>query len=101
MARDKHSHALLEQSGWRVLTIWECELKSKVFQDTIAKIEAELTANKAKWEAYQAKRHSDREFAKAESIRKRQIWKEVERELQEQFHIPVKIRRMAIAESDL
>lgn len=99
--RDAFNVQRLESLSWGVITIWECELKSKVFQDTIAKIEAELTANKAKWEAYQAKRHSDREFAKAESIRKRQIWKEVERELQEQFHIPVKIRRMAIAESDL
>ena len=99
--RDAVNVQRLESLSWGVITIWECELKSKVFQDTIAKVEAELAANKAKWEGYQAKRRSDREFAKAESIRKRQIWKEVERELQEQFHIPVKIRRMAIAESDL
>lgn len=25
--RDKRNYALLEQSGWVVLTIWECELK--------------------------------------------------------------------------
>ena len=99
--RDAVNVQRLESLSWGVITIWECELKSKVFQDTIAKVEAELAANRAKWEAYQAKRRSDREFAKAESRRKRQIWKEVERELQEQFHIPVKIRRMAIAESDL
>ena len=99
--RDAVNVQRLESLSWGVITIWECELKSKVFQDTIAKVEAELAANRAKWEAYQAKRRSDREFAKAESRRKRQIWKEVERELQEQFHIPAKIRRMAIAESDL
>lgn len=99
--RDAFNVQRLESLSWGVITIWECELKSKVSQDTVAKVEAELAANKAKWEAYQAKRRSDREFTKAELIRKRQIWKEVERELQEQFHIPVKIRRMAIAESDL
>jgi len=32
-ARDKASISLLEAEGWRVLTIWECELK---FTDTLA-----------------------------------------------------------------
>ena len=99
--RDAVDVQRLESFSWGVITIWECELKSKVFQDTIAKVEAELAANKAKWEAYQAKRRSDREFAKAESIRKRQVREELERELQEWFHIPVKIRRMAYDDSDL
>ena len=99
--RDAFNVQRLESLSWGVITIWECELKSKVFQDTIAKVEAELAANKAKWEAYQAKRRSDREFAKAESIRKRQVREELERELQEWFHIPVKIRRMAYDDSDL
>ena len=91
---------MLESLSWSVVTIWECELKSKVLQDTIAKIEGELAANKAKWEAYQARRRSEREFARAESRRKRQILKEVERELQEQFHIHVKIRRLASSDND-
>lgn len=98
--RDAVNVQRLESLSWGVITIWECELKSKVFQDTIAKVEAELAANKAKWEAYQAKRRSDREFAKAESRRKRQVREEGERELQEQFQIPVKIRRMAYDDSD-
>ena len=99
--RDAVDVQRLESFSWGVITIWECELKSKVFQDTIAKVEAELAANKAKWEAYQAKHRSDREFAKAESRRKRRVREEVERELQEQFQIPVKIRRMAYDDSDL
>ena len=99
--RDAVNVQRLESLSWGVITIWECELKSKVFQDTITKVETALVSNKEKWEAYQAKRRSDREFAKAESRRKRQIREEVERELQEQLQIPVKIRRMAIAESDL
>ena len=38
MARDKHSHALLEQSGWRVLTIWECELKGSNLEPFLEKL---------------------------------------------------------------
>ena len=98
--RDAVNIQRLESLSWSVVTIWECELKSKVLQDTIAKVEAELAANKAKWEAYQARRRSEREFARAESRRKRQILKEVERELQEQFHIHVKIRRLASSDND-
>ena len=98
--RDAVNVQRLESLSWSVVTIWECELKSKVFQDTIARVEAELAANKIKWESYQARRRSDREFARAEARRKRQIREEVERELQEQFHIPVKIRRMASADND-
>ena len=98
--RDAVNVQRLESLSWSVVTIWECELKSKVFQDTIARVEAELAANKIKWESYQARRRSDREFARAEARRKRQIREEVERELQEQFHIPVKIRRMAAADND-
>lgn len=99
--RDEVDIQRLESLSWSVVTIWECELKSKVFQDTITKVETALVSNKEKWDAYQAKRRSDREFAKAESRRKRQVREEVERELQEQFHIPVKIRRMAYTENDL
>ena len=99
--RDAVNVQRLESLSWSVVTIWECELKSKVFQDTIAKVEAELAANKVKWESYQARRRSDREFARAEARRKRRIREEVERELQEQFRIPVKIRRMASADNDL
>ena len=99
--RDAVNVQRLESLSWSVVTIWECELKSKVFQDTIARVEAELAANKVKWESYQSRRRSDREFARVEARRKRQIREEVERELQEQFHIPVKIRRMASADNDL
>ena len=99
--RDLFNVQRLESLSWGVITIWECELKSKVFHDTIAKIEAELAANKAKWEAYQARRRSDREYAKAELKRKSLIREEVERELQEKFHIPVKIRKLAFTDNDL
>lgn len=91
--RDEVNNQRVESLSWSVITIWECELKSKAFQDTIVKVEAELAANKVKWESYQAKRRSDREFARAEAKRKKQIREEVEKELQEQFHVPVKVRK--------
>ena len=43
---------------------------------------------------------SDREFARSEARRKRQVHAEVERELQEQFHIPIKLRRISHGEID-
>ena len=98
--RDALNNQRLESLSWSIITIWECELKSKAFDATIARVISELHRNKSKWEAYQAKRRSDREFAIAEARRKRQIRAEVEHELQEQFHIPVKIRRISHGEND-
>jgi DNA mismatch endonuclease (patch repair protein) len=34
MARDRANIALLRQNGWKVLTVWQCELKTI---DTLAK----------------------------------------------------------------
>lgn len=98
--RDAVNVQRLESLSWSVVTIWECELKSKAFADTVTRVVGELAYNKEKWGAYQAKRKSDREFARAEARRKRQIREEVERELQEQFHIPVKIRRIVSADNE-
>lgn len=98
--RDALNNQRLESLTWSIITIWECELKSKAFDATIARVISELHQNKSKWEAYQAKRRSDREFAIAEARRKRQIRAEVERELQEQFHIPVKIQKLSSKYSD-
>ena len=37
--RDKESVLKLQQAGWKVLTIWECELTTTKFLETIRKIE--------------------------------------------------------------
>lgn len=99
--RDAVNVQRLESLSWSVVTIWECELKSKAFADTVSRVVGELASNKEKWEAYQAKRKSDREFARAEARRKRQIRKEVERELQEQFHLSSKVIRMSHEDPEL
>ena len=40
--RDKKNCELLAAMGWRVVTIWECELKRSVAHKTLAKLEEEL-----------------------------------------------------------
>ena len=36
--RDKTNIALLEEQGWRVIVIWECQLKKKVREDNLIKL---------------------------------------------------------------
>ncbi len=96
--RDALNNQRLESLSWSVVTIWECELKGKAFDATMERVIAELHQNKAKWEQYRQRRRSDREFARAEAKRKKLVREEVERELQDQFHIPVKIRRASLEE---
>lgn len=33
--RDQRNNALLQDAGWNVITVWECELKKNTFEDTI------------------------------------------------------------------
>lgn len=35
---DKRNHHLLEEQGWRVIEIWECELKKNTFQETLVSL---------------------------------------------------------------
>lgn len=42
--RDKESVSKLQQAGWKVLTIWECELTATEFPETIRKVEAIINA---------------------------------------------------------
>lgn len=41
---DKRHVRELEDLGWRVITIWECELGSKTFEDTMRRVEREILA---------------------------------------------------------
>ena len=40
--RDKRNIAELQQLGWTVLTVWECELKKKVIDATLEQLENRL-----------------------------------------------------------
>lgn len=83
----------LESLSWNVITVWECELKSASFDETVTKVEAAMLEGKTKWESYQAKRRADSEFARAEKKRKDAIMAQVLAELQEQFTISMRIVR--------
>lgn len=37
--RDQKTHAELKELGWNVIVVWECELKKKVFSETMAHVE--------------------------------------------------------------
>ena len=40
--RDQKNHALLIEQGWKVLVIWECQLKKKEFQATMDHLEKDI-----------------------------------------------------------
>ena len=42
--RDLKNHQLLKEQGWKVIIVWECELKKNMFSETIGKLIAELKA---------------------------------------------------------
>lgn len=41
--RDKINKEQLQALGWKVLTVWECELKTKCIEDTMNRIILEMT----------------------------------------------------------
>lgn len=40
--RDKKHVRELEAMGWNVITVWECELKSKTFEETMLRVQEQL-----------------------------------------------------------
>lgn len=40
--RDRQNHQLLEQQGWHVIDVWECELKKDTVQQTLNHLVQEL-----------------------------------------------------------
>ena len=68
--RDLRDYTFLESLGWRVIVVWECELKKERIDNTIASVRGQLDANRNSWLAEQADRRKRREEWQAE-IRKR------------------------------
>ena len=44
--RDKNICRELSSMGWNVITIWECELKKKVFEGTMERVILQITSGK-------------------------------------------------------
>jgi len=43
--RDRENQAELEKMGWRVLIIWECSLKKKLFTETMEQLAAKIRSD--------------------------------------------------------
>ena len=44
--RDKNNCREFSSMGWNVITIWECELKKKVFEGTMERVILQITSGK-------------------------------------------------------
>lgn len=93
--RDLLNIQRLESIEWNVITVWECQVSKSELATTMQNLEAEIRSNETKWLAYQKRRREDRQFALAQAKRRREITALVEAELNEQFHIPARIRRLS------
>ena len=43
--RDRENQAKLKAEGWNVIIVWECELKKRVFSETMSRVAAEIKGN--------------------------------------------------------
>ena len=93
--RDALNIQRLESIAWNVITVWECELSKANLPATIDRIEAEIKANKVKWDNYTIRRRQDRRFALEQARKRKEIAALVEAELNLQFHIPTKIQKIS------
>ena len=93
--RDALTRQTLEALSWGVVTVWECELKPNFLPVTVERVISELSGNRRKWVEYRVKRRESRRFAIEQSRRHRELLAGLESELDRQFHIPEKIRRMS------
>lgn len=94
-SRDQLNIQRLESLEWNVITVWECQLGKAEISSTIDTLEASIRSNEAKWQAYRDRRRQDRQFALEQARKRREIAAMLETELDGQFHIPARIRRMS------
>ena len=88
IARDELNAQRLDTLAWTVITVWECELNKKNLPATITRIKNELTAAKDKYDRYCSIRRENREFAREQARRHRELLAQVQAELTAQFHHP-------------
>lgn len=58
--RDQEVWRQLEAKGWSVIIVWECQLKKVVFEDTIARVEAEIFKNGERYQREKEERKASR-----------------------------------------
>lgn len=96
IARDELNAQRLDTLAWTVITVWECELSKKNLDVTIARIEADLQAAKTKYEHYLSIRRENREFARLQAKKHKEILAQVEAEL----NLPKSLRHYATKAMD-
>lgn len=42
VARDKRNGELLREAGWKVIIVWECELKKKCREETLIQLVSDI-----------------------------------------------------------
>ena len=70
--RDLKNAAMLEATDWKVITIWECQLKKDVLEETVSSIRKLLDDNRSSYAEYMADRRKRREEWRLEMKRRKQ-----------------------------
>ena len=70
--RDAQSVAQLKEMGWTVHTVWECQLKKEVLEETVSSIRKQLDDNRSSYAEYMADRRKRREEWRLEMKRRKQ-----------------------------
>ena len=96
--RDALNIQRLESIAWNVITIWECQISKADLSSTMNRIEAEIKANKVKWDNYTIRRRQDRKFAIEQARKRREISGLIEAELDLEFNIPERVRKESLKE---
>ena len=78
--RDQEVWRKLEAKGWKVIIVWECQLKKANLEETVARVAAEIVRNGETYLAVQ----KERKIAREEYLRKRKERKEREQSLLEE-----------------
>ena len=81
IARDELNAQRLDTLAWTVITVWECELSKKNLDATITRLEANLQAAKTKYANYLSIRRENREFARQQAKKHRELLAQVNAEL--------------------
>ena len=84
--RDQETWRQLEAKGWFVIVVWECELKKAQFQDTLARVEAQIISNGEALRATREERQKAREEYRKERLLQKEREAALKAELQERFH---------------
>lgn len=53
--RDQQNYQILQENGWQVIVLWECQLKTSLLEDTMRQVEVALQDNYLRTFSHKAK----------------------------------------------